>query len=84
MLQAALKIAKAASNNAVDDKYSSPYTVEAMRQGMDLPWWQKVSGARFKDGKVQLARLQVCSDKPHLRLCETFGTSLVEDTAAEL
>ena len=36
-----------------------------MKQGMDLPWWQKVSGAKFKDGKVQLARLQVCQIHMH-------------------
>ncbi|KAL0037728.1 hypothetical protein WJX77_009763 [Trebouxia sp. C0004] len=56
--QAALQIANAASTNAYDDQYPSPYTVEAVRQGMDLPWWQKLVGARFKDGKFQLARLQ--------------------------
>ncbi|KAL0041824.1 hypothetical protein WJX79_005687 [Trebouxia sp. C0005] len=56
--QAALQIANAASTNAYDDQYPSPYTVEAVRQGMDLPWWQKLLGARFKDGKFQLARLQ--------------------------
>ncbi|KAL0047610.1 hypothetical protein WJX82_007709 [Trebouxia sp. C0006] len=56
--QAALQIANAASTNAYDDQYPSPYTVEALRQGMDLPWWQKLLGARFKDGKFQLARLQ--------------------------
>ena len=60
-LQAASQIAEAASNNAFDDEYSSPYTAEAKKQGIDLPWWQKVSGARIKDGKVQLARLQVCT-----------------------
>ena len=60
-MQAALQIADAASTNAYDDQYPSPYTVEAVRQGMNLPWWQKLLGARFKDGKFQLARLQVCA-----------------------
>ena len=64
-LQAALQIANAASTNAYDDQYPSPYTVEAVRQGMDLPWWQKLLGARFKDGKFQLARLQVCVTSSH-------------------
>ena len=59
-MQAAKQIANAASNNAFNEQYASPYTVEAMRQGMDLPWWQKLAGARFKDGKLQLARLTVC------------------------
>ena len=64
-MQAALQIANAASTNAYDDQYPSPYTVEAVRQGMDLPWWQKLLGARFKDGKFQLARLQVCVTSSH-------------------
>lgn len=64
-VQAALQIANAASTNAYDDQYPSPYTVEAVRQGMDLPWWQKLLGARFKDGKFQLARLQVCTASSH-------------------
>lgn len=55
--QAAHQIAAAASSNAYNEKYASPYTVEALRQGMDLPWWQKLAGIRFKDGKLQLARL---------------------------
>ena len=58
-VQAANQIANAASNNAFNEQYASPYTVEAMRQGMDLPWWEKLAGARFKDGKLQLARLTV-------------------------
>ena len=58
-VQAAHQIANAASGNAYNDKYASPYTVEAMRQGMDLPWWQKLAGARLKDGKLQLAQLTV-------------------------
>ena len=60
VVQAALQIASAASNNAFDDQYPSPYTVEAVRQGMDLPWWEKLLGARFRDGRLQLARLTVC------------------------
>ncbi len=56
-----LQSANAASTNAYDDQYPSPYTVEAVRQGMDVPWRQKLLGARFKDGKFQLARLQVCT-----------------------
>lgn len=58
-LQAAHQIAAAASSNAYNEQYPSPYTVEAVRQGMDLPWWQKLAGIRFKDGKLQLAQLTV-------------------------
>ena len=59
-VQAAHQIAEAASSNAYDEKYPSPYSVEALRQGMDLPWWQKLAGIRFKDGRLQLAQLTVC------------------------
>lgn len=58
--QAASSIANAASHNAHDEKYSSPYTKEALKQGMDIPWWEKVLGTRMKDGRPQLAKLQVC------------------------
>lgn len=63
-MQAAHQIANAASSNAYNEKYASPYTVEAVRQGMDLPWWQKLAGARLKDGKLQLAQLTVRSLTP--------------------
>ena len=72
-VQAALQIANAASTNAYDDQYPSPYTVEAVRQGMDLPWWQKLLGARFKDGKFQLARLQVCAPLLFLPVLHAWG-----------
>ncbi|KAL3130846.1 hypothetical protein ABBQ38_000178 [Trebouxia sp. C0009 RCD-2024] len=55
--EAAHQIAAAASSNAYNEQYPSPYTVQALRQGMDLPWWQKLAGIRFKDGKLQLAQL---------------------------
>ena len=58
-VQAAHRIAAAASKNAFDEQYPSPYTVEALRQGMDLPWWEKLTGARFKDGQFRLASLTV-------------------------
>lgn len=60
VLQAATSIANAASHNAHDERYSSPYAKEALKQGMDIPWWEKVLGTRMKDGRPQLAKLQVC------------------------
>lgn len=59
VLQAAANIANAASSNAHNEKYSSPYAKEALKQGMDIPWWEKVMGTRIKDGKPQLAKLEV-------------------------
>lgn len=54
-------IAAAARRNAADDTYESPYTVEALRQGMDLSWWEKLKGVRFapKGGGFKLGKLQV-------------------------
>lgn len=57
--QAAVSIANAASRNAHDEAYSSPYSREAQKQGMDIPWWDKLLGAKIKDGKPQLAQLVV-------------------------
>ena len=71
VVQAAHQIADAASCNAYNDNYASPYTVEAVRQGMDLPWWQKLAGARLKDGKLQLAQLTV-SGSNHLHASSLF------------
>ena len=71
IVQAAHQIANAASSNAYNEKYASPYTVEAVRQGMDLPWWQKLAGARLKDGKLQLAQLTV-SGLTHLPASLSF------------
>ena len=48
-------------------------TVQAVRQGVDLPWWQKLLGARFKDGKFQLARLQVCAPLLFLPVLHAWG-----------
>ena len=59
-MQAAVNIANAASKNAHDESYPSPYSKEALKQGMDIPWWEKVLGTRIKDGKPQLAKLEVC------------------------
>ena len=31
----------------------------ARRQGLDLPWWDKVKGVTFADGKLSLPALKV-------------------------
>ena len=81
--QAAHQIADAASCNAYNEKYASPYTVEAVRQGMDLPWWQKLAGARLKDGKLQLAQLTV-SGLDHLPASALFQPFLAPSSACSL
>ena len=59
-MQAAARIAEAASGHANDDDFESPYSKQALRQGFDLPWWTKLLGTRLVDGRLQLARLKVC------------------------
>ena len=54
---AADAIAAAARRNAADPEFHSPYAKEALQQGYDLPWHEKLLGAKVKDGKFTLASL---------------------------
>nr|BCL66101.1 hypothetical protein [Volvox africanus] len=54
---AADAIATAARRHASDAEYASPYTREALSQGLDLPWWDKLLGLSFKGGKIHLKQL---------------------------
>jgi protein phosphatase PTC7 len=49
--QAAGALASLACKHAMDRKFDSPYAMEAIRQGNDLPWWAKVIGRKI-GGKV--------------------------------
>lgn len=51
-------IAALARRNAEDPEYESPYTREALSEGLDLPVWEKLAGAKWKNGKLELAKLQ--------------------------
>ena len=31
--------------------------MQALEQGMDLPWWEKIANTRFKDGKLKIGQL---------------------------
>jgi hypothetical protein len=42
---------------AEDEDFESPYIQSAREEGMDLPWWQKILGAKLVDGKLQLGRI---------------------------
>jgi len=42
---------------AEDPEFESPYILQALQQGMDLPWWEKLANTRVKDGKLQIGRL---------------------------
>lgn len=57
--QAAGAIAELARMHATDQKFKSPYTREALKQGFDVPWWEKITTASFDDGKFQLGTLTV-------------------------
>ncbi|PNH00830.1 putative protein phosphatase 2C 1 [Tetrabaena socialis] len=54
---AADAIAATARRHASDTDFASPYTREALSQGLDLPWWDKVLGMSFKGGKLHLKQL---------------------------
>lgn len=54
---AADAIAATARRHAADHTFVSPYAREALAQGLDLPWWDKLMGMTFKNGKFQLRQL---------------------------
>lgn len=58
-LQAADSLAEHASRNSSDAEYESPYTEEAIRSGMDLPWWQKIITTSLDFGELKLGKLTV-------------------------
>ena len=58
-LQAADALAEHASRNSGDAEYESPYTEEAIRSGMDLPWWQKIITTSLDFGELKLGKLTV-------------------------
>jgi len=55
--QAASELAALARAHASDPEFASPYTREALSQGLDLPWYEKLFGASFKNGRIQLRQL---------------------------
>ncbi|KAK9827359.1 hypothetical protein WJX81_000872 [Elliptochloris bilobata] len=57
-LQSAGAIAALAAQRGADPGYESPYSREALRQGLDLAWWQKLAGASLRDGRLELGSLR--------------------------
>ncbi|MEW5315887.1 MAG: hypothetical protein WDW38_007285 [Sanguina aurantia] len=55
--KAAESIASLARRHACDDEFASPYRKQALSQGLDLPWYEKLMGATFKNGRVALKQL---------------------------
>lgn len=51
------RMAATARTHAADNDFSSPYVREALSQGLDLPWWEKLVGATFKNGRFALKQL---------------------------
>jgi len=63
-LQVAEDLANLASKHAHDKKYPSPYSQEAIKQGIDIPWILKIANASFSDGKFRLGHMKA-SSPPH-------------------
>ena len=59
LMQAAQGLAQLASRHAHDKKYPSPYSQEAVKQGIDLPWFLKLANSSFSDGKFRLGHMKV-------------------------
>ena len=58
-LQAAQNLVKLASKHAHDRKFQSPYSQEAVKQGIDIPWILRLATASFTDGKFRLGHMRV-------------------------
>ena len=52
-------LAGVASRNADDPGYASPYTEEAIKVGMDLPWWEKILTTTLDSNRLELGKLTV-------------------------
>eukprot|EP00199_Chlamydomonas_sp_CCMP681_P002432 CAMPEP_0119108012 /NCGR_PEP_ID=MMETSP1180-20130426/12991_1 /TAXON_ID=3052 ORGANISM="Chlamydomonas cf sp, Strain CCMP681" /NCGR_SAMPLE_ID=MMETSP1180 /ASSEMBLY_ACC=CAM_ASM_000741 /LENGTH=385 /DNA_ID=CAMNT_0007093571 /DNA_START=92 /DNA_END=1249 /DNA_ORIENTATION=- len=50
-------ISTAARRHAGDSEFASPYTREALAQGLDLPWWEKLAGMHIKRTGLHLKQL---------------------------
>eukprot|EP00884_Botryococcus_braunii_P010661 jgi/Botrbrau1/19597/Bobra.0035s0075.1 len=55
---AARQVAELAHSRAQDPTYRSPYSQEAVKNGYDLPWWEKLRNVSLQDGKIELGQLQ--------------------------
>lgn len=58
MSQLAEDLVQLASKHAHDKKYPSPYSQEAIKQGIDIPWILRLATASFADGKIRLGHLK--------------------------
>lgn len=56
--QVAEDLAGVASKHAHDKKFPSPYSQEAIKQGIDIPWLLKLANASFSDGKFRLGHMK--------------------------
>ncbi|KIZ06030.1 serine/threonine protein phosphatase [Monoraphidium neglectum] len=54
---AAEAIAAMARAHSMDPEFPSPYTREALQQGYDLSWFDKLRRAQFRDGRIRLGCL---------------------------
>jgi hypothetical protein len=51
-----MALAILANKHSRDETYESPYSREAIQQGLDLPWWKKILGKKLT-GKGQFRPL---------------------------
>jgi protein phosphatase PTC7 len=54
---AATTLASLAARHALDPEYESPYSVEASKEGIDIPIWEKLSKFSFNNGKIELGKV---------------------------
>eukprot|EP00210_Caulerpa_lentillifera_P004054 g3867.t1 len=50
-------LARLAQRNALDEETPSPYTIAALEEGYEIPWYEKVLKTRIRDGRVKVGTL---------------------------
>ncbi|CAG9460958.1 unnamed protein product [Pedinophyceae sp. YPF-701] len=55
---AAEAIANLAFEHSQDEWWESPYCENAIEEGLDLPWWEKLATFSFDEGRFELGKLR--------------------------
>eukprot|EP00798_Chlamydomonas_sp_ICE-L_P020119 gene20119-26849_t len=55
--ESADRIGNLARAHAADNKFQSPYSKEALAQGLDLNWWEKLLGTTWREGRFHMKQL---------------------------
>ncbi|XP_010099454.2 probable protein phosphatase 2C 26 isoform X2 [Morus notabilis] len=52
VIESAKALADLARTHSMDSNFDSPYSLEAISKGFDVPWWKKILGRKLTGGKL--------------------------------